>query len=178
MVCTLMCQICADRRNAAEKQAEYQTETSLASATGGRLQSQKESDAQKAVTDDCSTANQTDKMSPEDSNSDGADGPKVRPMSPGTLALMCDEQDTMFMAAASPNGLMGDGCNTSSQLPNGQGMTEVYAEQERIVLTKFRGCLNMLITRGELKGKSIIFLIWIKKLKLFDYNQTIRIVSL
>lgn len=141
----------ADRRNAAEKQAEYQTETSFASATEDRLQSQKESDAQKAVTDDCSTANQADKMIPEDSNSDGADGPKVRPMSPGTLALMCDEQDTMFMAAASPNGLMGDGCNTSSQLPNGQGMTEVYAEQERIVLTKFRGCLNMLITRGELK---------------------------
>ncbi|KAM5547778.1 protein tesmin/TSO1-like CXC 5 [Rosa sericea] len=141
----------ADRRNAAEKQAEYQTEASLATTTEDRLQSQKESDTQKAVTDDCSTANQADKISPEDSNSDGVDGPKGRPMSPGTLALMCDEQDTMFMSAASPNRLMGDGCNTSSQLPNGQGMSEVYAEQERIVLAKFRGCLNMLITRGELK---------------------------
>ncbi|XP_004288832.1 PREDICTED: protein tesmin/TSO1-like CXC 5-like [Fragaria vesca subsp. vesca] len=137
----------AEQRNAAEKQAE----ASLVTTTEDRLQSQKESDTQKAVTDDCSTANQADKISSEDSNSDGVDGPKGRPMSPGTLALMCDEQDTMFMSAASPNGLMGDGCNTSSQLPNGHGMTEVYAEQERIVLAKFRGCLNMLITRGELK---------------------------
>lgn len=139
------------------------------------MQSQKESDAQKAVADDCSSANEADKISPDDSNSDGADVPKGRPMSPATLALMCDEQDTMFMSAASPNGLMGDRCNTSSQLPNGQGMTEVYAEQERIVLTKFRDCLNRLITFGEIKGKSILFLIWTKygiKLKVFHNNQT------
>lgn len=142
--------------------------------TEDRLQSQKESDTQKAVTDDCSTANQADKISPEDSNSDGVDGPKGRPMSPGTLALMCDEQDTMFMSAASPNGLMGDGCDTSSQLPNGHGMTEVYAEQERIVLAKFRGCLNMLITRGELKGKSTLFLTsGSRSYKNFDHNQTV-----
>ncbi|CAB4288521.1 unnamed protein product [Prunus armeniaca] len=137
----------AEQRNTAEKP----TETSLASTTQDRLQSQKESDAQKAVADDCSSANEADKISPDDSNSDGADVPKGRPMSPATLALMCDEQDTMFMSAASPNGLMGDRCNTSSQLPNGQGMTEVYAEQERIVLTKFRDCLNRLITFGEIK---------------------------
>ncbi|XP_050384284.1 protein tesmin/TSO1-like CXC 5 [Argentina anserina] len=137
----------ADRRSAAEKEAE----TSLATTTEDGLQSQKESDTQKVVTDDCTTANQADQISPEDSNSDGVDGPKGRPMSPGTLALMCDEQDTMFMSAASPSRLIGDGYNISSQLPNGQGMTEVYTEQERVVLAKFRGCLNMLITRGELK---------------------------
>ncbi|XP_028950403.2 protein tesmin/TSO1-like CXC 5 isoform X2 [Malus domestica] len=136
----------ADQRNTAEKP----TETSLASTTQDMLHSQKESDAQNAVADDRSSANDTDKISPEDSNSDSADVTRGRPMSPGTLALMCDEQDTMFMSAASPNGLMGDG-NTSSQLPNGQGMTEVYAEQERIVLMKFRDCLNRLITFGEIK---------------------------
>ncbi|CAN6564270.1 unnamed protein product [Malus baccata var. baccata] len=135
----------ADQRNTAEKP----TETSLASTTQDRLQSEKESDAQNAVADDRSSLNEADKISPEDSNLDGADVTKGRPMSPGTLALMCDEQDTMFMSAAS-NGLMGDG-NTSSRLPNGQGMTEVYAEQERIVLTKFRDCLNRLITFGEIK---------------------------
>ncbi|KAM1932771.1 hypothetical protein ACFX15_017167 [Malus domestica] len=145
----------ADQRNTAEKP----TETSLASTTQDMLHSQKESDAQNAVADDRSSANDTDKISPEDSNSDSADVTRGRPMSPGTLALMCDEQDTMFMSAASPNGLMGDG-NTSSQLPNGQGMTEVYAEQERIVLMKFRDCLNRLITFGEIKGKWITFLIW------------------
>ena len=112
-----ICPICADRRNAAEKEAEATSATSAED----RLQSKKESDSQKAATDDS--------VSPEDSNSDGVEGTKGRPMSPGTLALMCDEQDTMFMSASSPNRLMGDGCNVSSQLPNGQGMTEVYEEQ-------------------------------------------------
>ncbi|GAV78426.1 CXC domain-containing protein [Cephalotus follicularis] len=141
----------ADHRNVTEKRVEEQTETSLASSTQERLQSQKEADFAKAVADDCSSGNQADKAIPDDCSSDGADVPKARPMSPGTLALMCDEQDTMFMAAASPNGLMGHGCNTSSQLPYEQGITEVYAEQERIILTKFRDCLNRLITFGEIK---------------------------
>ncbi|XVF49167.1 hypothetical protein PTKIN_Ptkin03bG0246800 [Pterospermum kingtungense] len=141
----------ADQRSLTEKRAEDQTETSLASSTQDRLQSQKDPDAEKTMADDCSSANQADKAGPEDSSSDGADMPKGRPMSPGTLALMCDEQDTIFMAAAAPNGIMGHGCSTSSQLPYGQGMTEIYAEQERIVLTKFRDCLNRLITFGEIK---------------------------
>lgn len=141
----------ADKRNLVEKPAEEQVETSRASSTQDRLQSQKESDIEKAVADDCSSRNQADKLGPDDSSSDGGDVPKGRPMSPGTLALMCDEQDTMFMAAASPNVLMGHSCNTSSQLPYGQGITEAYAEQERIILTKFRDCLNRLITFGEIK---------------------------
>ncbi|KAE9464462.1 hypothetical protein C3L33_03628, partial [Rhododendron williamsianum] len=76
-----------------------------------------------------------------------------RPMSPRTQALWCDEQDT-FMAAASPKGLMGSDPNTSSHLPHGKGMTEVYVEQERVILTKFRDCLNRLITFGEIKGET------------------------
>ncbi|PPD95972.1 hypothetical protein GOBAR_DD07003 [Gossypium barbadense] len=142
----------SDQRSLTEKQAEDQTETSLVSSTQDTLQSQKDFDAEKTVADDCSSANQADKVFPEDSSSDGADTPKESPMSPGTLALMCDEQDTMFMKAPS-NGLTEHGCSTSSQLPYGQGMTEIYAEQERIVLTKFRDCLNRLITFGEIKGK-------------------------
>ncbi|KAA8534957.1 hypothetical protein F0562_029960 [Nyssa sinensis] len=140
----------ADRRNATEKQAEDSMETSLASSTQDRLQSQKESDIEKASLDDYSSGNQAEKVGTDESSSDGADVSKGRPMSPGTLALMCDEQDTMLMAAASPK-LMGHGCNTSSQLPCGQVMAEAYAEQERIVLTKFRDCLNKLITLGEIK---------------------------
>ncbi|KAL5838344.1 hypothetical protein ACOSQ3_015513 [Xanthoceras sorbifolium] len=141
----------ADQQNAREKQAEDQRATSVASSTQDRLQSPKDSEAEKTVNDDCSSANQADKVAPDDSSSDGADVPKGRPMSPGTLALMCDEQDAMFMAASSPNSLTGQGCNTSSQVPYGQGLTEVYAEQERIVLMKFRDCLNKLITFGEIK---------------------------
>ncbi|XP_016682665.2 protein tesmin/TSO1-like CXC 5 isoform X1 [Gossypium hirsutum] len=140
----------SDQGSLTEKQAEDQTETSFVSSTQDRLQSQKDFDAEKTVADDCSSANQADKVVPEDSSSDGADTPKERPMSPGTLALMCDEQDTMFMKSPS-NGLTEHGCSTSSPLPYGQGMTEIYAEQERIVLTKFRDCLNRLITFGEIK---------------------------
>ncbi|KAI4347106.1 hypothetical protein L6164_007952 [Bauhinia variegata] len=140
----------AGKKHLVEKQAEDQTDTSLASSTQEQLPSQKEADVEKAVADDCSSANQTDKIIPDDSSSDGADVPKGRPMSPGTLALMCDEQDTMFMTAASPNGAMAQACNTSSQSPYGQGLTEVYAEQERIVLTKFRDFLNRVITMGEI----------------------------
>ena len=144
-----------DQRNVMERQAEDRMESSLASSAHDRLQSQKECEVQKAVADDCSSANQAEKISP--TSSDGADLSKAKPMSPGTLALMCDEPDTMFMAAASPKGLMGHGRNTSSQLPHGQGMTEVYAEQERVVLTKFRDCLNRLITLGEIKGKVLTY---------------------
>ncbi|XP_065849819.1 protein tesmin/TSO1-like CXC 5 isoform X2 [Euphorbia lathyris] len=139
----------ADQRTTIEKH-EDQTETSLGSSTQERLQSQNEAGADNNISYDCSSANQTDKAGPDDF-ADGADAQKGRPMSPGTLALMCDEKDTMFMAAASPNGLMGHGCSTTSQLPCRQGMTEVYAEQERIVFTKFRDCLNRLITCGEIK---------------------------
>ncbi|XP_061366422.1 protein tesmin/TSO1-like CXC 5 [Gastrolobium bilobum] len=137
-----------DQKNLMEKHTEDQTETSLASSTQEQLPSQKEGDVEKAMADDCSSANQTDKISPDNSSSDVADVPKRRPMSPGTLALMCDEQDTMFMTAASPIGPMAHA--TSSQFPYGQGMTEVYAEQERIVLTKFRDFLNRVITMGEI----------------------------
>ncbi|XP_059433207.1 protein tesmin/TSO1-like CXC 5 isoform X2 [Corylus avellana] len=139
-----------EQTNETEKQAEDQTETSHASSTQERFQTRKEPDVEKAVADDCSSATQTDKIGAEDSSSDGADVPKGRPMSPGTLALMCDEVDAMFMRSASSDGLMGHG-NTSSQLPDGQGMTEVFTEQERTVLTKLRDCLNRLITFGEIK---------------------------
>lgn len=136
-----------------EKHTEDQTETSLVSSTEGQLPSQNDGDVEKALADDCSSANHTDKIRPDNFGSDGADVLKGRPMSPGTLALMCDEQNTMFMTSASPIGSKTHACSTSSQFPYGQGMTEVYAEQERIVLTKFRDFLNRVITMGEINGK-------------------------
>lgn len=114
-----------------------------------QIQVQNESAMEKPVGDGGA---QTDKTSPDESTT--SDGSKGRPMSPGTLALMCDEQDTVFTSSTS-NGL-GLGPNTTdapSQLPTGQVVTETYAAQEKIVLTAFRDCLNKLITLGELKGK-------------------------
>lgn len=149
----LLLLICADQKNLMDRHTEDRTETSLASSNQEQLPNQKEADIEKAMADDCSSANQTDKTSPENSSSDGADVSKGRPMSPGTLALMCDEQDTMFMTSAPSIGSMPNACNTSSQLPRGQGATELYAEQERIVLMKFRDFLNRVITMGEINGK-------------------------
>ncbi|KAL1559829.1 Tesmin/TSO1-like CXC domain-containing protein [Salvia divinorum] len=139
----------AEERNAAEKQAEdsRKSSTSLASTNQDESQSQKHSEAQKVQTDHHSSENQADKVAPEESCSDGAKG---RPMSPSTLALMCDEQDTMFTAARFPNRLDVHN-NVSSQLLLEQRTTEAYEEQERIILTKFRDCLNRLITLGEIK---------------------------
>ncbi|GFP94742.1 protein tesmin/tso1-like cxc 5 [Phtheirospermum japonicum] len=115
---------------AAEKRAEDSRETSLPSSTQQQeSQSQTHHAAEKAL-----VADQTE-TKPEESGSDGVDVSKGRPMSPSTLALMCDEQDTMFTSAASSSGLAVDN-NISSQLREEQGVTEAYAEQERIVLTK------------------------------------------
>ncbi|KAL0345228.1 UNVERIFIED_CONTAM: protein tesmin/TSO1-like CXC 5 [Sesamum radiatum] len=143
----------AEERNAVEKRAEDSRETSLVSSTQHLSQSQQHFAAEKIRTDDNpSLENQAEKANPEESGSDGADVSKGRPMSPSTLALMCDEADTIFTTTASIGSMVHN--NVSSQLPDEQGLTEAYVEQERIVLTKFRDCLNRLITLGEIKGKN------------------------
>ncbi|KAL1325751.1 hypothetical protein AAHE18_13G182600 [Arachis hypogaea] len=139
-----------DQKNIMHKHIEDQTETSLASSTQQQLPSQKGTNVEKATSGDCSSENRIDKVSPDNSSSDGVGVLKGRPMSPGTLALMCDEHDTMFMTAVSPSEPISHTCNISSQLPCGQKMTELYAEQEKIVLTKFRDFLNRVITMGEI----------------------------
>ncbi|KAL7093599.1 hypothetical protein ACP275_11G049300 [Erythranthe tilingii] len=107
--------------------------------------------------------NQSEKNKNVESGSDEV--PKGRPMSPSTLALMCDEGDTIMFdttnanSAASTNGVAvhnnnnnnSNNNNVSSQLSDEQGPSEAYSEQERIVLTKFRDCLYRLITLGEIK---------------------------
>jgi hypothetical protein len=74
-------------------------------------------------------------------------------MSPGTLALMCDEQDKMFMAAGPQNEITTNNQSTTQNSSQEIGCTEVYEEQERIALTGFRDFLNLLITRGSIKGE-------------------------
>ncbi|GAA0141306.1 hypothetical protein LIER_02480 [Lithospermum erythrorhizon] len=142
--------VISDERNATRKVTEDCKEDLLPSSAPELPESKK--DSGNAVKD-CSNGNQGDKTSPEESNSDDADLSKSRPMSPGTLALMCDEQDTMFAAAPAQNGPRIQGRNTASPTLPSQGPSEIYVEQERIILTKFRDCLNRLITLGEIKEK-------------------------
>lgn len=151
----LIYQSLTESNTAEENRAEDGRETSHASPVQDIFQCQDESDL-KTVLDESASGNVNDSISPDDSSLDGNDLPKSRPMSPLTLALRCDEQDTMFMAADSPNGLANHVHSSSSRLRE-QSTSEVYAEQERIVLAKFRDCLNRLITFGELKGESLSF---------------------
>ncbi|GKV44859.1 hypothetical protein SLEP1_g52002 [Rubroshorea leprosula] len=74
-----------------------------------------------------------------------------RPLSPGTRALMCEEEDAMFLAAPSQTALPSHCQNTSKKSLNEHERTEVYAEQERLVLTSLRDLLNRLITCGMIK---------------------------
>ncbi|KAL0698252.1 hypothetical protein Bca4012_054374 [Brassica carinata] len=125
-----------DKRNETEQRVEDQTQTSLAS-----YNSQGNKDAGDVT------------MVATDGNKD--DGSKGKPLSPATLSLMCDEQDTIFMvAAAEPNGSVDPGgCRTNSQ-----GQSEICAEQERVVLTKFRDCLTRLISYAEFKESKCSYL--------------------
>lgn len=77
-----------------------------------------------------------------------ADMPQ-RPMSPGTLALMCDEKDPLLTAPSSPvGGLAAEEVSTS-----GSSHTALlYAEQERAILLEYRDCLRKLISVGKRRG--------------------------
>ena len=114
---------------------------------------------QNCATDDCSSENQGDADRSGNSEADGDDVQNGRPLSPGTRALMCDEEDAMFMAAGSPNVLADHSRNITKKSSNGHECTEVYAKQERLVLTRFRDFLNQLITCGSIKGKPVGFTI-------------------
>ncbi|XP_022897378.1 protein tesmin/TSO1-like CXC 5 isoform X2 [Olea europaea var. sylvestris] len=142
--------ILPEQRKAAENRAENPRKNLPASSMQDQCQSPNNVRAEKPLIDALSSGNQAETKNSEESTSNGADDSQGRPMSPSTLALMCDEQDTIFTPDVTPNGLPGHNVVTTQSL-NRQDLTETYAEQERIVLTKFRDCLNRLITLGEIK---------------------------
>ena len=89
-------------------------------------------------------------MGPDDGD---ADRPQ-RPMSPGTLALMCDEKDPLFTAPPSPiGGLAAEEVNTSGS----SHAALLYAEQERAILLEYRDCLRRLISVGSRRGMFLHF---------------------
>ncbi|KAJ6823374.1 protein tesmin/TSO1-like CXC 5 isoform X1 [Iris pallida] len=136
----------SDRKAKEEKKlAEMDhMDNSLASSSHDRDEIQKLPDVQKVSADDRSSSNHADKTCTEESDSDCVDGKKGgRPMSPGTLALMCDEQDTIFMSSRNPS--------ASPRLVNNQSIPEVYVEQERSVLTAFLDSLLKLINCGRMR---------------------------
>ncbi|XP_059658011.1 protein tesmin/TSO1-like CXC 5 [Cornus florida] len=137
----------ADKKHLMDKKAEIdQLEGSVASSTLESEDSQKESSVQDQL-----SGNQTDGVQGDDCASVGADFQNGSAVSPGTRALMCDEQDTMFLRAGHPTGMAGCSQNTTLSSSFMQGFTEVYAEQERLVLMRFLNFLNRLVTCGSIK---------------------------
>lgn len=77
-----------------------------------------------------------------------ADKPQ-RPMSPGTLALMCDEKEPLFTAPSSPiGGLASEELSTSGS----PQIALLHAEQERAILLEFRDCLRRITSVGNRRG--------------------------
>ena len=73
-----------------------------------------------------------------------------RPMSPGTLALMCDEKDPVFTAPPSPTGgLAAEDVNTAT---GSSHAALLYAAQERAILLEYRDCLRRVISVGKRRG--------------------------
>lgn len=140
----------ADERNACEKQVESCNKGVFASSAQDQPENQKDAGTEKGA-DDRSDMNLNDIISPARSTSDGAHLSREQSMSPGTMELMCDEQDSMFGATPACNGSMFHGSSADSKVLPGQHLSKTYAEQEKFILTTFRDCLKRLITLGEIK---------------------------
>lgn len=74
-----------------------------------------------------------------------------RPLSPETLALMCDEQANMFFGNTSADGAAYQ--NMIQKSLNSDGSSDAaYGEQERLIMTKLLDVLRELVTLGSIKG--------------------------
>ncbi|XP_017409175.1 protein tesmin/TSO1-like CXC 5 isoform X1 [Vigna angularis] len=73
-----------------------------------------------------------------------------RPLSPETLALMCDEQDNMFFGNTSADGAAYQ--NMIQKSLNSDESSDAYGEQERLIMTKLLDVLRELVTLGSIKG--------------------------
>lgn len=135
-------------------QNQRRDKTSTSSCTQDREHSPKEYSVQNTEPDGYSDRKQADTDGSSDSRSEGGDVKNNQPISPGTLALMCDEKDLLLGEAVLPNGVINSSQKTLKS-SNGLGCTEDHAEQEKRILTGFRDCLSQLITRGSIRGKFI-----------------------
>jgi len=116
------------------------------------VDAQREPDNGKGVLRNDSTDDQAIGTYADNSGLDEGDLQNVRPASPGTIALMCDEKETILMEVDSQKEATAHGKNVASESSHEQNLSEKYAEQERMVLTTFRDFLNRLITCGSIKG--------------------------
>lgn len=119
--------------------------------TAQEVDAQKEPVDEKGVLRNDSTDDQAVRAYADCSALDEGDLQNGRPESPGTIALMCDEKETILMEVDSPREATGNGEGVAAESSCEQNLSEKYAEQERMVLTTFRDFLNRLITCGSIK---------------------------
>ncbi|KAL6524086.1 hypothetical protein OROMI_031181 [Orobanche minor] len=87
----------------------------------------------------------------ENIESDGFGVHNGRPLSPATLALMCDEQDTTF----TPSPITESNPSTNTESVTTSGVDQLYVEQERLVLIRFRNFLNRVITCASIEEMKV-----------------------
>ncbi|KAL9267752.1 tesmin/TSO1-like CXC 5-like protein [Drosera capensis] len=136
----------AEKGNTMETQAKAQDDVASLSQDG--LHGKSETGISESSLAGSPAAEQP--VGPNDSNPDDAEASSLRSMSPATLALMCDEEDTMFMADGLSSGSAAHFCATSNKKPELRN-PELYAVQERLILTKFRDCLLRIIQLCDMK---------------------------
>ncbi|OWM86615.1 hypothetical protein CDL15_Pgr015650 [Punica granatum] len=101
----------------------------------------------------CRIGSQRDETSSSASDVDNKQN--ERPMSPGTLALLCDERDSLFLE----EGLQ-EGTTERTRITSNNSYrcdSTIYAEQEKLVLTNFCDFLTKLIslTGGSTDGTAL-----------------------
>ncbi|KAJ9168314.1 hypothetical protein P3X46_019857 [Hevea brasiliensis] len=132
-----------------ERENNHYFEPTSASSVHGREDSVNGPDIHRTLADDCVNGNKAGRERNNDSRT-GDDLANGRPASP-EIDLMCHEQEMVFMEAGLTTG-MGGLCQNKTQISsNGHECSEVYAEQEKLILTRFRDFLNRLVTCGSIK---------------------------
>ncbi|XP_021739196.1 protein tesmin/TSO1-like CXC 5 [Chenopodium quinoa] len=118
--------------------------------TKAKVNDQKEYNMEKGALQNHSTDEQAVRIRPESSGLDESDALHGRPASPGTMALMCYEQESVLMEESS-RGPTVNNQNTAPETSSEPKVTDCFVKQERAVLTNFRDFLNRLITCGSIK---------------------------
>uniref|UniRef100_A0A2C9W758 CRC domain-containing protein n=1 Tax=Manihot esculenta TaxID=3983 RepID=A0A2C9W758_MANES len=133
-----------------ERENNHSFESNSASSTQGRGDSGHGNYARRTLSDDCMDRRKTGRES-NDAPGNRVDLENGRPASP-EIDLMCHEQEIVFMEAASPIRMGVLSQNKTQISSNGHECSDVYAEQERLILTRFQNFLSSLIACGSMKA--------------------------
>lgn len=140
----------ADKNSNIDNQEKDEVRTYGCFGTKEVVNDQTESQIEKGTLQNESTDEQAIRFCVDSSGLDESEALNGRPASPGTMALMCYEQEAVLMEEGS-RGPTIDSQKIAPETSGEQKVTDSVVEQERVVLTNFRDFLNRLITCGSIK---------------------------